>query len=171
MAIAFKSLPHRLLSVRQEEKLNLKKMFPPATSTRCSKIELIIKTFVPFWILNVLTMRKWSGSHYLCFTCHMVVIIADPQSLMIRDAFYKCNTSTVIRHYIYLTALPSLWVLYKWHKIVVRIYQCPESQLTFQYDVSFPTDINSLPESIGWKSWEKDNKGCFKKKWNKNNNN
>lgn len=115
-------------------------------------------------ILKVLTMRKWSGSHYLCFTCHMVVIIADTKSLMIRDAFYKCNTSTVIRHYIHLAALPSLWVLYKWHKIVVRIYQCPESQVTFRYDVSFPTDSNSPPESLAWISWEKDNKGCLKKK-------
>lgn len=137
-------------------------MFPPAPSTRCSKIELIIKTFVPFWILKVLTMRKLSGSHYLCFTWHMVVIIADTHSLVIRDAFCKCNTSTVIRRYIYLTALPSLWVLYKWHKIVVRLYQCPESQPTFQYNVSFPTDFNSLPESLAWKSWEKDNKGWLK---------
>lgn len=113
--------------------------------------------------LKVLTMGKWSGSHYLCLTWHMVVIIADTQSLMIRDAFYKCNTSTVIRHYIYLTALLSLWILYKWHKTVVRIYQCPASQLTFQYDVSFRTDVNSPTESLAWKSWEKDNKGFFKK--------
>lgn len=58
MAIEFKTLLYRLLSVRLEEKLNLRKMFPPATSTRCSKIELIMKTFVAFWILEVLTMGK-----------------------------------------------------------------------------------------------------------------
>lgn len=43
----------------------------------------------------------------------MVVITPDIKGIFYDYALRKCNTSIVIKHYIYLTGLLSLWVLYK----------------------------------------------------------